>query len=415
MVATLLAGRGVYRLAFYAAGLGLLALWGPDEFARYATATGAVAWLTALLAGGAEKAALALVPRPDGAQLPRLFAVLAVAPVAVLTTGWLLVLAAGGPEPLARYAAAAALTAGIGGCAVLVALYRLRGAPYRDALTYLLLAGIHLAVVGAVAVTRMDAHAVLAVLVGAVVLVDLGLLAGLWRQLPTGWPTRSVTATATRATVVLGSAEVLSTVSISVLYALFALAGDPGGTSLFYTLTLVSSVVSVGWAYLLRLAQPTLVGWLLRVGPTVGWRRACRVLDATLVLGPPAAVVLLVAGGSGGGTGLAVAAQAVEICLFVATMAAAVVLENIDAAGRRWSAASALAHVCLVAAAGWWLVPIAGAAGGITALVLGELVRAAVMRGMITRAVNRRRRPSAAGTPLTPERRAEEDNDESTP
>lgn len=411
VVAVLLAGRGVYRLVFYAAGLGLLTLWGPDEFARYATATGAVAWLSALLAGGAEKAALALIPRPEGTQLPRWFAVLAVGPTAVLSLGWLGVLVAGGPESVTRYAAASALTAGIGGCAVLVALYRLRGAHYRDALTYLLLAGVQAAVVGVVAVTRIDAHAVLALLVGAVVLVDFGLLAGLWRQLPAGWPARPVALTAARATVMLGSAEVLSTVSISVLYALFELVGDTRGTSLFYTLLLVSSIVSVGWAYLLRLVQPSLVSWLLRAGPTAGWRRAAQILDATLLLGLPTAVVLLVmAARAGGGLGLAVVAQAVEIFLFIAAMAAAVVLENIDAVGRRWSAASALLHVCLVTGLGWWLVPAAGAAGAVIALVFGELIRAGFMRSMIAKAVLRHRRPSAGEPSPTPEQPLEEND-----
>jgi hypothetical protein len=409
VVVTLLAGRGVFRLAFYAAGLGLLALWGEDEFARYATATGAVAWLSALLAGGVEKAGLALIPRPDGAALPRLFAVLAVAPLVVLTGGWLVLAAFGSPEPLVRYAAAAALTCGTGSCAVLVALYRLRGIPYLDALAYLTLAGIYAAVVAMVAATQLNALAVLTVLVVAVVMVNAGLLAGLWRQLPTTWPTWPVGLAATRASAVLGTAEVLSTVSVSVLYALFALAGDAADIGLFYTLAVVSSVVSVAWAYLLRLVQPALVGWLVRVGSAVGWRWASRVLDATVLLGIPGAVALLIAVWSrGGGFGLAVTAQVLEIFLAIPAMAAAVILENIDAAGRRWSAAGALSHVITVAVSGWWLVPAAGVAGGVTALVLGELIRALFTRGMITAAVQRQRRAPAITASPTMAQQAEE-------
>jgi hypothetical protein len=392
VVAALFTGRGAYRLAVYGAGLGLLALWGEAEFAGYATATGATAWVAALLAGGVEKAALALVPRPDGGSLRRLFGLLAVGPFGVLTAGWLAIAAVDPGGAAARYAAAAALTAGVGGCAVLVALYRLRGAPHVDALAHLGIAAAHAAVVALVAVARLGAHAVLAVLVGVLALVDAALLAGLWPDLRGAGAARPARTAALRAAVVLGAGELLAMVAGSLLFALFALAGDAARTSRFYVLLVVSSAVAVGWAYALRLAQPSLVGWLLRVGPAGGWRRARRLVDAALLAGAPAAAGLLVAGlVAGPGGWLAVAALAVEIGLYAVATTAAVVLENIDAPGRRWSAAGAVAHVATVAAAGWWLVPAAGAAGGLGALVAGELVRMAVLRGLVTRAARRRR------------------------
>ena len=135
-VAALVGSRMAYRLAMYGAGVAFLVLWGEREFAMYAAATGAFGWLL-LASTGPEKAALAILPRARKAVLERLFILVAVTPFALTTIGYLGVRAGSGSGAMARYLAAAAVTAGVGCCAVLVALYRVRGRPHADSLAYL--------------------------------------------------------------------------------------------------------------------------------------------------------------------------------------------------------------------------------------------------------------------------------------
>jgi hypothetical protein len=82
---------------------------------------------------------------------------------------------------------------------------------------------------------------------------------------------------------------------------------------------------------------------------------------------------------------LRIAVVGIEMGLFVTSAIALVVLENLDALGRRWSATGALIQFGVVAFAGWWLIPAAGALGGFAAFVLGEIVRTAVLRTMVAR------------------------------
>jgi hypothetical protein len=81
----------------------------------------------------------------------------------------------------------------------------------------------------------------------------------------------------------------------------------------------------------------------------------------------------------GGDVPQSFAAVALEMSLYAATTASLLVAENIDARGRRWSAGGALAQFVTVAAAGWLLVPLTGAAGAFGALCAGEVVKAAAL------------------------------------
>lgn len=392
-VAVLMAGRGGYRAALYGAGLGLLALWGADEFARYASAVGSVTWLTLLVASGPEKAALALVPRPGGPPLVRLFTVLAVLPFALCLTAGLLLAGAGHPVP-ARYAAAAAVTSGVGCCTVLVGLHRLHGRPLADPAAFLSIAAGYAAAVGVAIRPGATAGGVLALLVGVLTVVNVALFGGLVRRWPPTRPSRPDALAALRAAAVLGVGELLSAASVSLLYAVFAAAGDAAQTSRFYLLLVVSAVLSAGWGYLLRIRQPMVVNWLRRTGAAAGWRLAGRLLGAVLALGAPATVALALATALDAPHGLlGPTALTLEIVIFGTTGVALLVLENIDAGGRRWSAVGALIQFGTVAATGLVLVPAAGAVGGFVALIVGELAKAATLRGVVAR----RARTAAAG------------------
>ncbi|MFY1683728.1 hypothetical protein ACN265_19545 [Micromonospora sp. WMMD730] len=435
VVMVLLAGRGAYRLAVYAAGLILLAVWGPDEFAAYAGPVGALAWYTVAVSSGPEKAALTLIARPGGAHLHRLVRAVAVTGLAVPLAGWLLLVVAGAGDTAVRYAAAATAAGGIGCATVLVALYRLRGAPLVDGAAYLAVAAAYAAAV-ALALAGAGATQVLTALAAAGIAVNVALLVGLVRgdrstpAPPGGTPGPAAGAdtarepaaqhpaphegttrcadsaaghgdavasdvpalprrVALRAAALLGVAELLGTAGASALYAALAALGDAAEISLFYVLVVVTSVVSTGWGYLLRLVQPAVADRYERAGELAGWRAARRTLGATMAFGLPAAVALTAAATAGAGPDLVYPAIAVEIVLFGANAVSALLLEVSGARGRRWSAQAAAAQFAVVAGTGWLLVPVTGALGGVAALVAGELVRAALLWLAAGRAVSR--------------------------
>lgn len=371
VIAVLLAGRGLYRVAGYAGGLALLALWGPTAFAAYAAPLGALAWLTALVSSGPEKAALNLVPLRGGAHLDGFFRRLAVASFAVCLLLGSLGLLSTSALP---YAAAGVFAAGLGSATVLVALYRLRGRPLVDSFAYLGLAGAY-AVAIAAAYLGAEPVQVLLLLCVTVLVVNAALLTGLRRPVPVTEETISRPA-ALRAAVVLGAAEVFGIAGVSALYATFAAAGEPAETSLFYVLVLISSAFSTGWGYVLRLAQPSVAVRIEHSGEAAGWVWARRCLMWTLIGGVPGGAIMLLFGRS---TAWAYAGIGIEIALYAANAGSALLLEASGSRGRRRSASSAVVQLVAVAVTGWFLVPLAGAAGGVTALVAGELTRAGLL------------------------------------
>lgn len=380
MVVALIGGRLVYRLALYAAGLGLLAFWGPAVFAGYASAIGAVGWLFALTSSGPEKAALTLMPTAGGAPLERLFIRLAVTPFAVLLLAWLVTVLVA-PQPVKIQVAAATLMAGVGCSAVLVGLYRIHGRPIADVVAYLAIAASYGLVLSLAVLAGLSVHGVLAVLIGCLLLVDLVLVIGLLRRAPRERATPAAARVALQAAAVLGVGELLEAASGSVLYAVLAIAGDARETSFFYVLMIVAGSTAVGWSYLLRLARPRLVGWLAQatdgIGRTVVHRMAGWTLGPGVVL-TGGLVLAVVAWGPS--RPLAMVTLVVEVLLYFAVTAAAVVLESVDARGRHGSAGGAVLQFAAVAVAAWWFIPAAGAAGALGALCIGCLVKAAVLR-----------------------------------
>jgi phenylacetate-CoA ligase len=192
-----------------------------------------------LTSSGPEKAALALIPRAGGRALERLFIGLAVVPFAAATLAYAVLTAARVAGTVREYVAATAGAAGVGCCAVLVALYRLRGRPRADALAYCAIAaGFGLAVALA-AGARLGVGGVLAVLWAVTALIVAVLLAGLLRHPgPTGAGRKS-TVEAVRAAAVLGVSEIVSAGSVSILYTVLALVGEATETSRFYLLMII--------------------------------------------------------------------------------------------------------------------------------------------------------------------------------
>jgi hypothetical protein len=379
-VAELVGGRAAYRLATYAAGIVLLSLWGSTEFALFAAAVGAVGWVFVLTSSGPEKAALALVPRTDGAMLERTFVWLAVVPFAAISLGTAALMVSDVGPTVRVYAAATAASAGVGCCAVLVGLYRLRGRPRADALAYCSIAGGFALAVTLAAGAGFGVLGVLAVLWAVPTAVAATLLAGLLRRPGPAGATRGSVLEALRAAAVLGVSEVLGTAAVSVLFAVLALIGDATETSRFYLLMIVGGGFATGWSYLLRLVQPRVAARLEREGQIVGWHWVGRLSRWTAVAGGAATAAAIAVGYvRGPGWPAAVFALLLEMALYAAVTAALLVVENTDAHGRRSSAAAALVQFATVAAAAFWLVPVAGAAGALAALCVGVVARAVLL------------------------------------
>ncbi|GGT00627.1 hypothetical protein ACFFV7_31380 [Nonomuraea spiralis] len=379
VTAALFAGRGAFRAALWTANLVLLGMWGADEFALYATANGVSGWLLALTSSGIEKAALALVPRRGGQGLRPLFMLLAATPFTLAVPVWLALAAADPGGAPARYAAAAAYACGLGCCAVMAALNRLRGRARADVFAYLTLAVAQASGVGLVAWTGMGANGLLAVHVGVLAVLNGVLAAGLLRRRP-GAPGKGAYRPAVRAAALLSVGEVTSVAATSVTFAYFAHLDDAQKTSVFYVWSVALSVVVMGVSYLLRILQPRVAVWIEGMGEAGARRMARRILAPAVPAGVVAVVVLsvLLAGGQRGvvATG---AALLVEAVLTAAVLPAFLLVENTDDRGRRLAAVAACLQFAVVAAAGWFLVPAAAAFGALLAYCAGEVVKGGVM------------------------------------
>ncbi|MGX1774150.1 hypothetical protein ACWIGW_18705 [Nocardia brasiliensis] len=386
-VLSLLAGRGGFRLAYHGIALVLLAIWGTDQFAVYASAVGATAWI-ALLSSGPEKSVLKLVPRLrcTGAVVVRTAVLTSAVPLVLA----LLVSAVTAGSAFVVYPLAAAWSAGLGLLTVVVAVHRGAGCPQRDSHGFLLLAAAMVAAVGAGAAAGLSPAGQLTVLLA----VTLGVAGWSARGLPslTVRPRRGTATAIVRAELLLGLYEPLGSAAVGVLYAALALSGQRASSTTLYVALLVSSVVGSGTLYLLRIYQPVSSLRLRGSGARVGIGVARRLLVAAL-LGSVLAVALA---GKVTAAVLVAVLLGFEIPVHALVSLALFLLEN---TGRREltvaavGAATQFAAVVLGAAV---LVPAHGPPGALAALVASYAVLAASTLPRLSRAsraVARRRGP----------------------
>jgi hypothetical protein len=386
-VAMLVAGRGAARLAQYGAGIALLAIWGPTEFARYAAATGVALWLFSLSASGVERAALISV---DGPRREALFAWFALFPFAVTILAYAAT-AAFAPPGVAGYAAGFAFMSGTGSATVLVGLFRLRGRPGADATAFLALSAGYAGAVLLAAFGRATVDGVLGALVALVVVINLALLAALRPTIHSGlgWPEVGRGA---RTVLLLAAGDVLSGAAVSVVYAQLAARAPAEQSSVMYVCLLVSTALGIVSNYILRLWQPNILAWLARA-PEAARVRIRQCVTAATVIGAAttlAATVAVLAWGAA--TAATVVALTAEIVTFVAMASGAFLVESLDDRARLRSAASALVGLGVVAVVGWVLAPVGGAAGTLVALAAGWAARGPVLQRGLTA-------PTLAGTP----------------
>lgn len=374
-VVALVVGRGGFRIAYHGIALGLLAIWGADVFAVYASAVGATAWI-ALLSSGPEKAVLKLVPRlpHTAAAVVRTGLLTAAVPLAVAA---LLVVVTVGSSAVV-YPLAAAWSAGVGLMTVAVAVHRAAGRSTRDSRGFLVLAVLLAASVVIAAVADLSPVAELALLV----LITLGVAA--WSARGTApvaslltRPRRGVTAAIVRAELMLGVYEPLGSAGVGVLYAVLALSDQRDSSATLYLALLISSVVGSLTLYLLRIYQPVSSLRLRGAGGRAGMDLARRLLTAALISGVlGCALVVALLAGNLSATALIALLLCFEIPIHAVVSLALFILEN---AGRRElnvAAASAATQFGAVVVLAALLVPAHGPPAALWVLVASYAVLA---------------------------------------
>ena len=375
----LVAGRAVYRFSTYGAGIALLAIWGDKGFAAFAAPIGATGWVLTVV-GGTEKAAQTFLPRQPRRELERFFLLAAVAPYTALVLAWVVASVVDPSSVVTTYCAAAALACGVGGASAMVALFRMRGRPGLDALTY-----GHLSigyVLGVVAASWFDLDVwqlFAALLVWQTSAVALLVLRFRWQRIGTG-STSAQRWEAVRVIPLLSAGDLASAVGASVLYVELNRAPDPRALSTFYVAAVLLTLAAMVWTYLLRLFQPGLVRRLVagQGDPAVEIARRVGAIAAGMGF-----VVTSLIGAVGWVTGdnllLVAALVVVDPLLYVGASLSTFVLENIGPRARRGAAAAAIPELLTVVAVGASLAPYLGATGALVAICAGQTMKSAVV------------------------------------
>ncbi|MEV6560448.1 hypothetical protein AB0M22_32340 [Nocardia sp. NPDC051756] len=374
-VVSLVAGRGGFRIAYHGIALGLLAIWGADVFAVYASAVGATAWI-ALLSSGPEKAVLKLVPRLPHTAAAVVRTALLTAAVPLVIAVLLVIVTAGSAAVV--YPLAAAWSAGVGLMTVAVAVHRAAGRPTRDSRGFLVLAVLLAASVVAAAVGGFSPTGELALLV----VVTLGVAAWSARGAASvisllARPRRGVTAAVVRTELMLGLYEPLGSAGVGVLYAVLALSDQRDSSTTLYLALLISSVAGSLTLYLLRIYQPVSSLRLRGAGGQSGIDLARRLLTAALISGVLGCALVAGLAGNLSATALIALLLCFEIPIHAVISLALFILEN---AGRREltvaaaSAATQFGAVLVLAAV---LVPAHGPPAALWVLVASYAVLAA--------------------------------------
>ncbi|WP_433663828.1 hypothetical protein ACQPW1_17985 [Nocardia sp. CA-128927] len=374
-VVSLVVGRGGFRIAYHGIALALLAIWGADVFAVYASAVGATAWI-ALLSSGPEKAVLKLVPRlPHTAGAVVRTALLTSAVPLVIAV--LMVVATVGSAAVV-YPLAAAWSAGVGLMTVIVSVHRAAGRPARDSRGFLLLAVLLAASVVVAAVGGLSPEGQLAFLA----VITLAMAAWSARgaapiaSLRTR-PRRGVTAAIVRSELKLGLYEPLGSAAVGVLYAVLALSDQRDSSTTLYLALLVSSVVGSCTLYLLRIYQPVSSLRLRGAGGQAGIDIARRLLVVALLAGALGCGLVVAVAGQLSASVLVVLLLCFEIPIHAVVSLALFILENSGRRELNVAAVSAVTQFGAVVVLAALLVPAHGPPAALWVLVASYAVLAA--------------------------------------
>jgi len=264
---------------------------------------------------------------------------------------------------------------------VAVGLHRVRGNPYRDSATYLLMT---VAVVVLTAATLHFGWSPLAQL-GMLAAAALTAAAVLLALLPAEWvlrrgpaAPRPIALIVLRSCVLLGVPELISSVSVSICYLALRLSGERAGSGPFYVAMTITGFCTAALLYLMRLRQPAASLRLRGPGGRLGRERARKVLRIAFAV-CAAGVLLLVIGPSG--HLLLALLTGLEVPLFGLVFYAGYLVENTDGRSPALTAGSAVAGLVALSAGAALLVPAAASAGAMGALLLSSGATALVLYG----------------------------------
>lgn len=389
-LASLLAGRGAYRLVQVGTTVLLLPAWGTERYGVYATAVASFSWLTALVFTGPEKAVLKLLPRAlrTGPMLTEAFLGLVWWLPVPLLVAYAVSLAAGARGAPAVYLGVATMLLTTGCTLLLVGLHRAAGRPRSDVGSFLVMSVVQLVLLAAAGTGRLGPLGY----VTAVTAGQLGLNAVLATRL--GRPSlrirrrrgylRRIAWTA----LLMSGADVCLYLSTAVLFALLAASTWADQVSGLFVVVIVWSVAVNLLVYLLRVYAPRTSLRLAGAAGADGRRRASRLARVVIglnllwlaAIGPVAAGLELTSVGSlagqivlWGGL-LATRAPALATLLW-----AGYLLENTDARAPRVTGLAGAAGLLTAAAAGLVAVPAIGGLGVIVAFAVAELAQATII------------------------------------
>lgn len=413
MLASLLAGRSVYRLVTLATTVLLLPAWGEDRYRAYAAAIATFSWLMALVFTGPEKTVLKLLPRA-----PRTGGMITDALVAVvwwlplpLTAGFGLALAVGGGGPAALYLGVAAMLLSIGCTQLLVGLHRARGRPRSDVVTFLTMAVWNLALLVAAAAGFLEPVGFVAAVLAVQLGLNLVLSATLGRPSLRIRHRRGLLCRLGWTVLLLGGLDLFLLFTTAVLFVMLGRSAHAEQVGLLFAVSVVWSAGVNLLLYLLRVYAPQTALRLAGRAGVAGRARAARLAALAAVANTAwLAVVGLVLAT----TELAdLAGQASQILLWSVLLAtkapalalllwASFVLENTDATAPRLVGVAAVAGLATATVAGLTTIPAWGAAGVIASFAAGELGYAVVVARNARRVRHREARSPESGRQPVP-------------
>lgn len=383
-MALLLAGRGALRAATYLAPLPLLVTFGSERFSAYAGAVGVSSWAM-FISFSAEKTALKIVPRMPRISpgILRLVMLLSGIPVGLALVA--IVLTWNDPTML-LIAAAFLWSTALGLLQISAALHRLRAAPLHDAAGYLTLAAAVLVITALSYRFAWSPLQQLLSVAAAALIVALGSVARLPRS-ALRWHSRAIAKSVLRNCLLLGAPDLLGSAGVGVCYLVLALAGLQRESGPFFLAALASTACSALMIYLLRLGQPATSAGFRGSSAAVGRCRAQRHAGTAIALSGSAVGALLTLAALGPSSAvLLIIATVAEIATFAVVTYAAYLLENTDERAPLITARAAAAGFAATGLAAIALIPMLGATGAMTALIVGQGTTALTIRwGLITR------------------------------
>jgi hypothetical protein len=392
-LATLIVGRGAYRLTSLVSMVALLPLWGTARYATYAGAVAMFSWIVALLVAGPEKTVLKLLPRAPRTGpliIHAAGALLWVLPVPALVA--FAVAAVVAPDgPVAVYLGVASMVTVTGVLLLLIGLHRALGRPWYDARAFLSLTVVQVGLLG-LAAFGLGPLGYVACMVAAQAAVCVVMLVRLGRPSLAIRARPGFVRRIWWTVVLMGSPDVCLYLTTGVLVALLSASSFHDQVGPFVAVDFVWSAGVNFLLYALRVYTPWVSVRLVGARGAAG-RHVARRVASWVVAGDLAFIAVV-------GTALAAtdvfdAARgdravvvwgvllAAQTPMLVALILAGYIVENSDAPSTRITALATAAGLVAATVVGVVAVPLAGGVGVLVAFAAAGTVQAATLHNKL--------------------------------